>query len=140
MSSLVVVLKSLHHCIGRKIEHVSKKYGVTGVQFLVLTFLLKEENGEVYQKDIEKFLDVRGSTATGILQNLTQKGFIERSSSSEDARLKKIVLCEKSKGMIKEFEDEMNLLQENVEKDISLEEKQMFKEVVDKIKHNLENV
>lgn len=135
-----MVLKSLHHCIGRKIEQVSKKYGVTGVQFFVLTYLIQNENKDVYQKDIEKFLDVRGSTATGILQNLTQKGFIERMSSDSDARLKKIVLCEKAKSMINDFEIEMKELQEYVEKDIEESEKEIFIEVVEKLKHNIESV
>lgn len=140
MISITLVLKSLHHCINRKMEKISKKYGVSGVQFVVLVYLLKNENIDVFQKDIERLIDVRRSTATVILQNLTQKGFITRENSEKDGRLKKIALTEKAKGMVKEFEQEMIKLQDIVESDISLEEKENFVKVSEKIKDNLENI
>ena len=88
----------------RRFEKESKDFDATGGQLMVLKFLYDHENEDVYQKDIEKFIDVRGSTATVILQTLTKKGYIKRVACSSDGRLKKIVLCEKAKKVIVEFD------------------------------------
>ena len=139
MIPVTLVLKSLHHCLVRRIEQTTKKYGLTGVQFLILQYLLENRDKDVYQKDIEKFINVRRSTATGILQNLTHKGFIKRVENLNDARLKKIVLSEKVEVIIKDFDKEMERIQQQVEKDITKEEKEIFLNVANKIQRNLEN-
>lgn len=105
---------------------------------MVLKFLYDHENEDVYQKDIEKFIDVRGSTATVILQTLTKKGYIKRVACSSDGRLKKIVLCEKAKKVIVEFEQRLAKLEIEIENGLSMQDKENFSLIVDKIKHNIE--
>ena len=92
MFSIILSMKSLHHTMMRRFEKESKDFDATGGQLMVLKFLYDHENGDVYQKDVEKLIDVRGSTATVILQSLTKKGYIKRIPCSNDGRLKKIIL------------------------------------------------
>ncbi len=138
MFSIILSLKSLHHTMMRRFEKESKDFDATGGQLMVLKFLYDHENEDVYQKDIEKFIDVRGSTATVILQSLTKKGYIKRVSCSNDGRLKKIVLCEKAKKVIVEFEQRMAKLEIEIENGLSMQDKENFSLIVDKIKHNIE--
>jgi DNA-binding MarR family transcriptional regulator len=138
MLSVLIILKSLHHCIGRRLEKIAKKYGVTGVQVMVLNFLMENQGKDIFQKDVERFLGIRSSTTTEILQNMTQKGLIKRTSLPNDARRKKLELCEPSTQMMQEFKDELDALREIIEMDITEEEKQTFRDVVEKVKNNLQ--
>lgn len=138
MISIALALKSLHHSIVRRVDQETKKLGITEVQFMVLKYLFEKEGEDVFQKDIEKLLDIRGATATGILQNLTSKGFIDRVSVPTDARLKKIVLCDKSKDMVKDFEKSMEKIQSRVEKNLTQEEKETFMYIAKKIKNAMQ--
>ena len=55
------------------------------------------ENGlETYQKDIEKEFKISRSTASGLLLNMEEHGYIIREVSKIDNRLKRIILTEKS--------------------------------------------
>lgn len=140
MYSILAVLKSLHHCVGRRLEDISKKYGVTGVQFMVLSYLLDNDEKDIFQKDIEQFLGVRSSTVTEILQNMTQKELITRISCAKDARLKKIVPCDVAKDMVGEIVKEEQALKEAIEKNITEDEKKIAKNIIEKIKQNLEGI
>ena len=68
MFSIVLSLKSLNHTIMRRFEKELKNFDITGGQLMVLKYLVDHEKENIYQKDIEKFISVRGSTATVILQ------------------------------------------------------------------------
>lgn len=137
MISIVLEMKSLYHAVGRMIDQQTKTLDISGVQFFVLKFLMENENKDIYQKDIEKLLDVRRSTATAILQNLTHKGFLKRESSSNDARLKKIIISDKTKLLVKEFDEKMKMVENNIEKTLTDKEKETFSNIVEKIKDNL---
>ncbi len=139
MFSIILSMKSLYNAIHRKIERDSKDLNVSGVQFFVLKFLTEHKEEDIFQKDIEKLLNIRRSTATVILQNLTQKGYISRVPVSSDGRLKKIVLSKNADRLVKDFERKMMEAEEKVEKNLTEEEKKNFSLIVRKIKQNLEN-
>ena len=48
----------------------------------------------VFQRDIEREFSITRSTVTNILQLMERKGYIERRSVPQDARLKQLVLTE----------------------------------------------
>ncbi|AWI05408.1 MarR family winged helix-turn-helix transcriptional regulator [Clostridium drakei] len=82
--------------INRKINKEVAKYGITGVQSMILGFVYhKSEERDIFQKDIEEVFDIRRSSVTSVLQLMEKNGYIERVSVSEDARLKKIILTKK---------------------------------------------
>ncbi|EET85497.1 transcriptional regulator, MarR family [Clostridium carboxidivorans P7] len=82
--------------INRKINKEVAKYGITGIQSMVLGFVYhKSQNRDVFQKDIEEVFDIRRSSVTSVLQLMEKNGYVERVSVSEDARLKKIILTKK---------------------------------------------
>ena len=58
--------------------------------------IIRAGHGDVYQKDVEQEFRIRRSTATVMLQSLEQKGYLVRVASTEDARLKRILLTEKA--------------------------------------------
>ena len=48
----------------------------------------------MYQRDIEREFSITRSTVTNILQLMERKGYIERQSVPQDARLKRLILTE----------------------------------------------
>lgn len=64
----------------------------TGVQTRVLCFVLDNYlDRDIYQKDIQKALNIGGSTISALLKKMENNGMIKRKRVAEDDRLKKIV-------------------------------------------------
>ena len=71
---------------------------------------------------------------------MEQKGFIERVSVENDARLKKIVLTEKAMNIEEEVMQFFDKLEQEFEKNITKEELEIFYSVLDKINDNIERI
>ena len=65
---------------------------LTSVQALTLQYVLVEsEKRDVFQKDLEEFLEIKGSSVTSLLNNLERNGYLRREPLAEDARYKRLV-------------------------------------------------
>ena len=73
-----------------------RKLGITASQCAVLDYLFNASIEEVTQKDIEKGLNLKNPTVTGILKRLEENGFILIVPSNKDKRCKNVYLTEKS--------------------------------------------
>ena len=60
----------------------------------IIEYLYRHRNTPVFQRDIEREFSITRSTVTNILQLMERKGYIERRSVPQDARLKQLVLTE----------------------------------------------
>ena len=66
---------------------------LTGIQALVLQYIIVEsENRDIFTKDLEEFLGIKGPSVTSLINNLVRSGYLRRESLEEDARYKKLVL------------------------------------------------
>ena len=86
---------------------VNKKLGnnITHIQIFILRFLYEnKDKKDIFQKDIEKLLDIRRSTTTEILNVMERNNLLERVDSLSDKRQKMIVLSEKGTKYLKDFE------------------------------------
>ncbi|MCR5272339.1 MAG: MarR family winged helix-turn-helix transcriptional regulator [Lachnospiraceae bacterium] len=136
-----MAINAMSNLIKRKINayfDMSGPDALTGKQNAVLGYLLNEsEKRDIFQKDIEKVFEIRGSSATTMMQTLADKGYIERVPVDYDARLKKIVPTKKAaveqtkvRKMLDEFSD-------SLKEGITKEEEDIFFKVMDKINENL---
>jgi len=134
------VARLIHRNIDNLIEK-NEDYELTGRQSAVVGYIMhKSSEGDLFQKDIEKEFEIRGSSATSMLQLLEDKGFIKRVPVDYDARLKKIVPTEKAvekqeiiRGVIDDFADQLV-------KGISEEEIEVFIKTLNKISENAKEV
>ena len=77
---------------------------LTCVQGLVLHYIIVEaERRDVFPKDLEEFLGIKGSSVTSLINNLEQGGYLHRESLESDGRYKRLVLTEKTRGMQEEI-------------------------------------
>ena len=112
---------------------------LTMMQSWIIGFLYKKRDQEIFQKDIEAEFSIARSTATGILQLMEKKGYIKREAVPGDARLKKIVLTPEGRATSLRVKSTLDAMEEDILKDISKEELDIYFSVADKIIHNLDN-
>ena len=73
---------------------------LSSIQGLILQYLLVEtECRDVFLKDLEEFLEVKGSSVTSLINTLEKNGYLKRESLSTDARYKRLVLTDKTYAM-----------------------------------------
>lgn len=114
------------------------KFPPSQVQMRIVHYLIENSNSTIYQRDLEKVLNIRRSTISGILKTMEKHNIIIRSDSLVDARSKKIELSASSKnfyeGSKKIFDDVDAILCKNIdEKDF-----EVFFKVIEKMKQNLD--
>ena len=68
----------------------------TGMQGWIIGFLHRNEDRDMFQRDVEAEFNIRRSTATGILQLMEKNDLIRRESVSSDARLKSLIPTKKA--------------------------------------------
>lgn len=143
MTSKVVgiEIKTLSNLITRRIDSIDKiKYldKITGTHGWIIKYLYENKDRDIFQKDIEAKLQIRRSTATVMLQLMEKNDLITRVSVEYDARLKKIILTEKSTEMHLIIEEELGKLEKQVIRGLSEEELNKFFETLEKMKKNVE--
>ena len=124
-------LRSLSHIIYRFIENLPNKKKIesmTGTNGCIIGYLAENSGHDVFQKDIEKAFGITRSTASKVINLMEQKGLVERQSVSCDARLKKIVMTDKSRAV-------SHLMAE----DMALVEKEALYDYLKRMKQNLKN-
>lgn len=110
---------------------------ITGTNGWIIGYLAENQNKDIFQRDIEEVFSVRRSTVSNIIQLMEKKGLIKREYVNSDARLKKIVLTEKSLKLHKMINKYMTEQEEKIRKDISDEELEIFFNVLEKIVNNV---
>ena len=94
-------IRRVSNLIFRKINQFARANGVeegTPMHGWIVEYLYAHRDSPVFQRDIERDFSITRSTVTNILQLMERKGYIERQSVPQDARLKMLVLTEKGRG------------------------------------------
>ena len=70
---------------------------ITSIQALILHYMIVEsEKRDIFPKDLEEFLEIKGSSVTSLISNLERNGYLRRESLASDGRYKKLVLTEQT--------------------------------------------
>ena len=129
-------VRALSKYIGRYLNNIQSQYDITGPQGLILMYIYQTDE-DVYQRDIEKFFNIRRYTATGLITSLEEKEYIIKESVMSDARLKKLVLTKKAKNAVSLVDTQVVQLEEKMLQGISEEEIQTFRKIIAKMTKNL---
>ena len=123
----------------RRSEKMGKNLGITEVQGRILDFILVDgRDRPLYQKDIEKEFGLRPSTATELLKTLESRKMIQRVSSEEDGRYKKIQFTEAAEDIRLALQQEIQKTEGLLVEGISREGINTIMKVAEKILENLE--
>ncbi len=137
-------VRKLNLLIARKFDaHVLSKHGnVTLTQYLTIDFLnTKElENIEVFQKDLEKELDIQRAAVSLMLKNMEKSGLIEREVSSKDARQKKLIATQKAKDLRIALINGFDKVEALYRQGLTEEEREFFFSIIDRVRDNLSKI
>ena len=134
-------IKSLEKSLLRHNKDKSiKDKEITPTQMEILLYIFKNEDKDIYQKDLENVLNLRRATVSGVLQTMEKNHLITRVTDIEDTRAKKIILNEETKNIflrhLKQFEE----IEKVIVDGISEKELEVFFEVIQKMQNNVEKL
>jgi len=134
---LGIYIKKLNIAFENKCNKELKPYNIPLTQFKILKYLLNNRDREINQKDLEKHFSSTNPTITGVLNRLEAKKFIKRVISENDARFRKIELCEKAILLNDEFIKVADTFENDLTKGFSEEEKKVALVLFQKMLDNL---
>lgn len=97
----------------------------------------EEKTLDTFQKDIEEEFSINRSTTSEMLKLMCKKGMIERVTVNHDARLKKIILTEKSRELNQRIENQFIQLHQQLVDGLTQEEIEQYIKITD---HLIENI
>lgn len=107
------------------------------VQMRIVHYLIQNKDTDIYQRDLEKVLNLRRSTISGILKTMEKHNIIIRTDSKIDARSKKIELSSTSLKLYNESRKVFEKVNSILIKDIDNNDLEIFFKVAQKMKENL---
>lgn len=129
-------VSKLSNKLRRRIDALSSKRELSGAQGKVLHFLLAQTE-DVFQKDIEEEYGLRPPSASELLKKMENNGLIRRESLPQDARMKRIIVCEKAMRYRESVLEDLTALEEDLLRGIPEQDQEVFFRVIDQM---LENV
>lgn len=138
-------LRMLSNLTRRYFEQYSNKRSieaVSGANSWIIGYIgdRTKAGKDVFQRDLEACFGVTRSTASKVVNLMVQKGLIRRESVPHDARLKKLVLTEKSIEIKRMMDEDRMRFESILRKGFNEEEIQALLGYLDKMKHNLKEL
>jgi MarR family multiple gene transcriptional regulator MgrA len=136
-----ILIKIIEKNMEKYINKNLKNFNITATQENVLWIIFhkNKKGNDVFQKDIEKELDLSNPTVTGIVKRLEEKQLIKRLPSLEDGRYKCLTLTDTGKEVIhKSMDFGVNYIEKKITKDMSENEIKTLKELLIKVINNME--
>ena len=134
---------TLNNILKRHLLNIGKceipKSPPSPIQIKIMHYLIENNDRDIYQRDLEKILNLRRSTISGILKTMEKHNIIIRSDSKIDSRSKKIELSSKTKEIYEKSKKVFDSVDFLLCKNISSNDLNIFFNVISKMKENLEN-
>jgi DNA-binding MarR family transcriptional regulator len=121
-------------------DEIEEAGDVTSVQGWILGYLMENlGRKDIFQKDIERELNIRCPTATKMLNLMEKNDLIKRKPSPDDARFKKLVITEKALKIHNHIEAKAMPFEEKIRRGLSEEEIILFLSILKRIRKNVED-
>ncbi|MDE7194796.1 MAG: MarR family winged helix-turn-helix transcriptional regulator [Oscillospiraceae bacterium] len=133
-------LRMLNNAIRRYMDRCSRKSELdhlTCSNGWIIGYI-DDAGGSVFQKDLEGEFGITRSTASKVIILMEKKGMLKREGVSHDARLKKIMLTEKSMEVIKIMREDRERMEARLTKGFTPQELEVLYGFFDRIQANLD--
>ena len=108
----------------------------TPTQMRIIEYIM-DTNNDIYQKDLEGVLGLRRATVSEVLQTMEKNKLIERVSSEDDSRRKKIILKKEAENIFLRHKKQMSEIEKIVSNGISKEDLYVFSKTIESMKNNI---
>ena len=110
---------------------------LTSIQALILHYIIvKSEKKDIFPKDLEEFLEIKGSSITSLISNLERNGYLRRESLASDGRYKKLVLTEQTLAIQDDITSRINEYMQSIFVGISEDDLKVFEKVIMQMTEN----
>ncbi len=110
---------------------------LTSIQGLILHYIIVEsEKKDIFPKDLEEFLEIKGSSITSLISNLERNGYLRRESLASDGRYKKLVLTEQTLAIQDDITSRINEYMQSIFVGISEDDLKVFEKVIMQMTEN----
>lgn len=110
---------------------------LTSIQALILHYIIVEsETKDIFPKDLEEFLGIKGSSITSLISNLERNGYLRRESLASDGRYKKLVLTEQTLAIQDDIKSRINEYMHSIFVGISEDDLKVFEKVIMQMTEN----
>ena len=131
------MFKQINNVYEKEFNNRLRTLGITASQCAVLDYLFDCEKEEVTQRDIEKGLNLRNPTVTGLLKRLDEKGYILSVQSNTDKRCKNIYLTEKAYDIQRRMENQRRKLDKMLTIGMNKKEIEALEKMLNKVLYNI---
>ena len=132
-----MMLKRINNVYEKDLNERLRKIGITSSQCAVLDYLFHTSRDEVSQRDVEKALNLKNPTVTGILKRLDEKGYILCVPNAKDKRKKNIYLTEKAYDIQRRMETDRRKLDRELTRGMSKREVESLTKNLEKLLYNI---
>ncbi|EGG79719.1 hypothetical protein HMPREF9477_00146 [Lachnospiraceae bacterium 2_1_46FAA] len=131
------IVKQINNIYEKELTKRLKVLGITSSQCAVLNYLFQSNQEHVTQREIEKNLQLKNPTVTGLLKRLDEKGFVLCVQSPTDKRCKNIYLTEKAFDIQKKMESDRKRLDKRLTIGMTKKEVEVFRRGLEKVLYNI---
>lgn len=110
---------------------------ITSIQALILHYMIVEsEKRDIFPKDLDEFLEIKGSSVTSLISNLERNGYLRRESLASDGRYKKLVLTEQTLAIQDDITERISEYMHSIFVGISEDDLKIFAKVIMQMTEN----
>ena len=131
------LVKQINNVFEKELNERLKDIGITSSQCAVLDYLFHTSKEEVSQRDVEKNLNLKNPTVTGILRRLDEKGYILCVPNAHDKRKKNIYLTEKAYDIQRRMEADRRKLDRELTRGLTKREVEALRRYLEKLLYNI---
>ena len=131
------MIKQINNVYEKDLNERLKTIGITASQCAVLDYLFHTSREEVSQRDVERHLNLKNPTVTGLLKRLDEKGYILCVPNANDKRKKNIYLTEKAYDIQRRMENDRRKLNKELTRGMTKREIAALRKNLEKLLYNI---
>jgi len=135
---LSYLLKRLYLLRNQVIDEELKAHGLARSQWLILFHVNRA--GDLAQKDLQRMMRVESATLTRIVDSLVKKGWLDRTPSATDKRVKILSLTGDGQVRWKKIPDPLEIVEKKMLLGMDASTRKLLREGVQQMIQNLEPV
>jgi DNA-binding MarR family transcriptional regulator len=135
-------IKCIANEIRRYQDENAERAGLSATQAYILAFLHgnEQEGKKVRQCDLEKWLNIRAPSVTGLLVGMERAKLIVRTNAEEDVRAKNVELTERGRAVALRGMEQMKALDERMMTGFTPQERAELTELLQRALYNVKNI
>ena len=133
-------LRILNNLVRRYVDNFCTKKEIddmTGTNGWIIGYIARNSDRPVYQRDLEREFGITRSTASKVVILMEKKGFIHHESAPHDARLKQLLLTERSQKIVSMMEEDAKRTEKKLTEGFSEEELDMLRSYLERMIKNM---